>query len=114
MENREVVDSALTAFGEAESRFRVFFALLMTHPYPSQEGSWMTKGDTSILHTYQLAIHIIVRDLEPGGTLAVGPGGEATPTDHGRVKLALLEEEAFGFGIQERMDEILGVFNSDV
>ena len=66
MEDWEVVDSALTAFGEAESGAFAF-------------------SQSSVLDSYQLARYIVVRDLEPGGAVAVGPGGEATPTDDGRV-----------------------------
>ena len=49
---------------------------------------WLTGGEASVLDTYQLAISVVIRDLEPGGAVAVGPGGEAAPTDDGRVELA--------------------------
>ena len=69
-------------------------------------------GETSVLDAYEGAIRIVVRDLEPGGAVAVGPRGEATPTDDGRVELAFLEEERSGGLVQEGADEILFIFFS--
>ena len=56
-------------------------------------------GEASVLHAYESAIRIVIRDLEPGGAVAVGPRGEAAPADDGRVELALLEEEGLGWGV---------------
>ena len=72
----------------------------------------MTRAETSVLDTYELAVRIVIRDLEPGGAVAVGPGGEAAPADYGRVELAFLKEEGAGCHIQIRMFEELGVFLS--
>ena len=74
----------------------------------------MTRGEASVLYAYESAISVVVRDLEPGGAVAVGPGGEAAPADYGRVELAFLKEESAGCHIQIRMFEELGVFLSDV
>lgn len=71
-------------------------------------------GETSVLDAYEGAIRIVIRDLEPGGAVAVGPGGEATPTDNGRVELAFLEEEGAGGHIQIRVFEEFGVLCFDV
>ena len=73
----------------------------------------MTGRKPSILHAYKGAIRIVVRDLEPRGTVAVGPGIELAPTDDSRVKLAFLEEERSGCLIQVWPDEILFVFFCD-
>ena len=48
----------------------------------------MTRGEASVLYAYESAISVVIGDLEPGGAVAVGPGGEAAPTDDGRVELA--------------------------
>ena len=53
-------------------------------------------GETSVLDAYEGAIRIVIRDLEPGGAVAVCPGGKAAPTDYCRVELAFLEEECAG------------------
>ena len=56
----------------------------------------MTRGETFVLHAYEGAIRIVIRDLEPGGAVAVCPRGELAPTDDGRVEFAFLEEEGLG------------------
>ena len=71
-------------------------------------------GETPVLDAYEGAIRIVLRDLEPGGAVAVGPRGEATPADNGRVELAFLEEEDAGGHIQIRVFEEFGVLCFDV
>ena len=58
----------------------------------------MTMREASVLHSYQLAIRIVVRDLEPGYSFSVGVGVEAAPADDAWVEAAGVEEETACFG----------------
>ena len=71
-------------------------------------------GETSVLDAYEGAIRIVIRDLEPGGAVAVGPGGEATPTDYSRMELAFLEKEGAGDLVEVWVFEVFGVLCFDV
>ncbi len=84
VQDGQVVDAALGARGEAETR-------------------QTTHHEIPILHAHQLALLIIIRYLEPGDALLVAPRGEATPADHSGIEPTFLEEETAGFCVQERV-----------
>ena len=54
--------------------------------------------EVAVLDADEVAVGVVVGDLEPVGALAVAPGGEAAPADDAWVEAALVEEEVAGFG----------------
>lgn len=90
VEDGEVVDGALGSFREAEARFGA-------------------GGEVAVLDADEVAVGVVVGDLEPVDALAVAPGGEAAPADDARVEAAGVEEEVAGFGGEVGAVEEVGV-----
>ena len=88
VEDGEVVDGAAGSFREAEARFGA-------------------RGEVAVLDADEVAVGVVVGDLEPVGALAVAPGGEAAPADDARVEAALVEEETACFGGEVGAVEVL-------
>ena len=49
--------------------------------------------EVAVLDADEMAVAVVVGDLEPFDAVAVAPGGEAAPADDTRVELSLLKEE---------------------
>ena len=61
--------------------------------------AWLAAGcEVAVLDADEVAVGVVVGDLEPVGALAVAPGGEAAPADDAWVEAAGVEEEVAGFG----------------
>jgi hypothetical protein len=80
LQDRQVVDVALGAGGEAES-YRV-------RSFPVVE--------VAVLHANEFSVHIVVRCLQPVRAVAVFPRGEAAPADDARVEESVLVEKSSG------------------
>lgn len=90
VEDGEVVDVAMGAFGESEAR----------------RGGW---GEVSVLDAGEVAEAVEVWDLQPIGAVMVAPGGEPAPADDARVEEALIEEEVESGRREERVLEEVSV-----
>ena len=54
--------------------------------------------EVAVLDAEEMAVTVVVGDLEPVDALAVAPGGEAAPADDAWVEAALVEDEVAGGG----------------
>ena len=75
----QIVDAALRSLRELKTRLA-------------------TRHEVAVLDADEMAVGVVVGDLEPVDALAVAPGGEAAPADDAWVEAALVEEETACFG----------------
>ena len=77
----QIVDAALRSLRELKTRLA-------------------TRHEVAVLDADEVAVGVVVGDLEPVDAVAVAPGGEAAPADDAWVEAAGVEEEGFGGGAE--------------